>query len=91
MKRCISLLLTVCLLATMAAVPALAEAGTYTGVGAGKNGEGSIEVSVTLDDAGVITDVEVTTPASAIPLWKGYPPPSWPPTVWPWTPWLAPR
>ena len=60
MKRCISLLLTVCLLATMAAVPALAEAGTYTGVGAGKNGEGSIEVSVTLDDAGVITDVEVT-------------------------------
>ena len=46
MKRCISLLLTVCLLATMAAVPALAEAGTYTGVGAGKNGEGSIEVSV---------------------------------------------
>ena len=44
MKRCISLLLTVCLLATMAAVPALAEAGTYTGVGAGKNGEGSIEV-----------------------------------------------
>ena len=60
MKRCISLLLTVCLLATMAAVPTLAEAGTYTGVGAGKNGEGSIEVSVTLDDAGVITDVEVT-------------------------------
>lgn len=60
MKRCISLLLTVCLLATMAAVPALAEAGTYTGVGASKNGEGSIEVSVTLDDAGVITDVEVT-------------------------------
>ena len=60
MKRCISLLLTVCLLATMAAVPALAGAGTYTGVGAGKNGEGSIEVSVTLDDAGVITDVEVT-------------------------------
>ena len=31
-------------------MPALAEAGTYTGVGAGKNGEGSIEVSVTLDD-----------------------------------------
>ena len=55
MKRCISLLLTVCLLATMAAVPALAEAGTYTGVGAGKNGEGSIEVSVTLDDAGEIS------------------------------------
>ena len=27
---------------------------------ASKNGEGSIEVSVTLDDAGVITDVEVT-------------------------------
>ena len=60
MKKCISLLLTVCLLATMAVVPALAEAGTYTGAGAGKNGEGSIEVSVTLDDAGVITDVEVT-------------------------------
>ena len=60
MKKCISLLLTVCLLATMAVVPALAEAGTYTGAGAGKNGEGSIEVSVTLDDAGVITAVEVT-------------------------------
>ena len=60
MKKCISLLLTVCLLATMAVVPAFAEAGTYTGAGAGKNGEGSIEVAVTLDDAGVITAVEVT-------------------------------
>ena len=43
MKKCISLLLTVCLLATMAVVPALAEAGTYTGAGAGKNGEGQYE------------------------------------------------
>ena len=33
MKKCISLLLTVCLLATMAVVPAFAEAGTYTGTG----------------------------------------------------------
>ncbi len=60
MKKILSLLLSLSLLATMLAVPALAESQTYTGTGAGKNGEGSIEVSVTLDDKGVITAVEVT-------------------------------
>jgi len=60
MKKLLSLLLSLSLLATMLAVPALAEPQTYTGTGAGKNGEGSIEVSVTLDDKGVITAVEVT-------------------------------
>ncbi len=60
MKKFLSLLLSLSLLATMLAVPALAESKTYTGTGAGKNGEGSIEVSVTLDDKGVITAVEVT-------------------------------
>ncbi len=60
MKKLLSLLLSLSLLATMLAVPALAESKTYTGTGAGKNGEGSIEVAVTLDDKGVITAVEVT-------------------------------
>lgn len=59
MKRVLAFLLSVCLLATMAVVPALAE-GTFTGVGAGKNGAGAIEVSITLNDEGVITAVEVT-------------------------------
>lgn len=58
MKKVLSLLLSVCLMATALIMPAFADT-TYTGVGAGKNGEGSIEVSVTLDDAKKITDVQV--------------------------------
>lgn len=60
MKKFISLLLTLCMLATMGIVPAFADAGTYTGVGNGKAGEGSIEVAVTIDDEGHITGIEVT-------------------------------
>lgn len=59
MKKVLCWLLCVCLLATMTALPAFA-ADSFTGTGAGKNGADSIEVSVTLDDAGVITAVEVT-------------------------------
>ncbi len=58
-KKIISLVLSVCMLATLMAFPAFADE-TYTGAGAGKNGEGSIEVSVTLNDEKVITGVEVT-------------------------------
>ena len=47
------------MLATLMDFPAFADE-TYTGAGAGKNGEGSIEVSVMLNDEKVITGVEVT-------------------------------
>ncbi len=60
MRKLISMLLVLCMLATMDILPAFAEAGTFTGVGNGKAGEGSIEVAVTVDDQGVITAVEVT-------------------------------
>lgn len=59
MKKVLSLLLSGCLMATALVMPAFADT-TYTGIGAGKNGEGAIEVSVTLDDAKKITDVQVT-------------------------------
>lgn len=59
MKKMLSLLLSGCLLATAMVMPAFADE-TYTGTGAGKNGADSIEVSVTLDDAKKITDVQVT-------------------------------
>ena len=60
MKKLISMLLALCMLATTGILPAFAEAGTFTGAGTGKAGEGSIEVAVTVDDQGVITAVEVT-------------------------------
>ena len=56
MKKLVAMLLCVCMLSTMCLA---AFADTYTGTGAGKNGEGSIEVAVTVED-GVITAVEVT-------------------------------
>ncbi|MDO5379094.1 MAG: FAD-dependent oxidoreductase [Clostridia bacterium] len=59
MKTIVSLLLSLCMLVSLLAVPAYADE-VFSGVGAGKNGEGSIEVSVTLSDDGVITSVEVT-------------------------------
>lgn len=59
MKKMLSLLLSGCLMATAMVMPAFADE-TYTGTGAGKNGADSIEVSVTLDDAKKITDVQVT-------------------------------
>ena len=60
MKKFVSLLLCLCLLTSLAAVPAFADAGTFTGSGTGKAGEGSIEAAVTLDESGVITAVEIT-------------------------------
>ncbi len=59
MKKAVSLLLSGCLLVAMATAPACADS-TWTGVGAGKNGADAIEVSVTLNDNKVITNVEVT-------------------------------
>lgn len=54
MKKILALLLTLCLMLGMAA---FAEAGTYEGTGAGRNGD--IVVAVTLDDAGAITAIDV--------------------------------
>jgi len=39
---------------------AAAEAGTFTGVGDGKNGAGTIEVEVDVNEEGTVTDVRVT-------------------------------
>ena len=58
MKKLVSLMLTVMMLCTLL-VPALADVSA-TGTGTGKNGEGSIEVSVTFADDGAIKAVEIT-------------------------------
>ena len=58
MKKLVSLMLAVMMLATLF-VPAMADASA-NGAGAGKNGEGSIEVAVTFADDGAIKAVEVT-------------------------------
>ena len=51
---CLAILLTMCSFA-------MAEAGTYTGVGDSEiGGKGAIEVSVTVDENGVVTDIQVT-------------------------------
>ena len=51
---CLAMLLTMCSFA-------MAEAGTYTGVGDSEiGGKGAIEVSVTVDENGVVTDIQVT-------------------------------
>jgi flavocytochrome c len=60
MKKVLSMILAACMLATMMVVPAFADE-TYSGSGDGKNGTGSIEVSVTLNDAKEIVAVEVTS------------------------------
>ena len=57
MKKAIAFLLS--LLIVMTAGVSLAEAGTYTGSAQGF-GEGGVSVSVTVDDAGKITALEVT-------------------------------
>lgn len=60
MKKLLSLLLCVAVLCMGGSV-AMAAAGTYTGVGDSSiGGVGSIEVSVTVDDNGAVTDVTVT-------------------------------
>lgn len=78
MKRFLSLLLCVTLLATMAAMPALAEslytAGTYTAAARGNNGD--VTVEVTFSDS-AITEVVVTaheeTPGLSDPAISGIP------------------
>ena len=51
---CLAMMLTMCSFA-------MAEAGTYTGVGDSEiGGKGAIEVSVTVDENGVVTDIQVT-------------------------------
>ena len=59
MKKFVSLLISTCLLVSALIVPACAD-GVFAGTGTGKNGEGAIEVSVTLNDANEIIAVEVT-------------------------------
>lgn len=60
MKKFLSLMLALMMLLTMVSV-ASAEAGTFTGKGDSQiGGEGSIEVAVTVDENGVVTNVEVT-------------------------------
>ena len=58
MKKLVSLALAVMMLATLF-VPAMADVSA-NGAGAGKNGDGSIEVAVTFGDDGAIKAVEVT-------------------------------
>ena len=59
MKKFLSLLLSVCMLATVVAVPAFAtEAGTYNGTAMGHAYD--LTVAVTVDADGTITDVTVT-------------------------------
>ena len=60
MKKVLSLVLALAMLLTMSSL-AVAEAGVFTGVGDSKIvGAGSIEVAVTVDENGVVTNVEVT-------------------------------
>ena len=60
MKKVLSLVLALAMLLTMSSL-AVAEAGVFTGVGDSKiGGAGSIEVAVTVDENGVVTNVEVT-------------------------------
>ena len=60
MKKVLSLVLALAMLLTMSSL-AVAEAGVFTGVGDSKiGGAGSIEVAVTVDENGAVTNVEVT-------------------------------
>ena len=60
MKKVLSLVLALAMLLTMSSLAA-AEAGVFTGVGDSKiGGAGSIEVAVTVDENGAVTNVEVT-------------------------------
>lgn len=78
MKRFLSLLLCLTMLATMAVMPALADslytAGTYTATAQGNNGD--VTVEVTFSDS-AITDVKVTahdeTPGLSDPAISGVP------------------
>lgn len=61
MKKMLSLLLAVAMLLTVTVGLAAAEAGMFTGTGdSAIGGEGAIEVEVTVDENGAVTDVKVT-------------------------------
>jgi len=60
LSKLTSALLCLAMLLTISSF-AMAEAGTYTGVGDSEiGGKGAIEVSVTVDENGVVTDIQVT-------------------------------
>lgn len=60
MKKVLSLVLALAMLLTMSSF-AVAEAGVFTGVGDSNiGGAGSIEVAVTVDENGAVTNVEIT-------------------------------
>lgn len=61
MKKMLSMLLAIAMLLTMTVGFAMAEAGTFTGAGNSQiGGEGAIEVEVTVDENGAVTDIKVT-------------------------------
>ncbi len=61
MKKMLSMLLAIAMLLTMTVGFAMAEAGTFTGTGNSQiGGEGAIEVEVTVDENGAVTDIKVT-------------------------------
>ena len=59
MKKFLSFFLALVMVFAMMSFAA-ADAGTFTGVGDGKNGAGSIEVEVDVNEEGAVTDVRVT-------------------------------
>lgn len=86
---CLAMLLTMCSFA-------MAEAGTYTGVGDSEiGGKGAIEVSVTVDENGVVTDIQVTkngdTAALRMLLWRRCRAASWRRSLRTWTAFPARR
>lgn len=61
MKKMLSMLVAIAMLLTMTVGFAMAEAGTFTGAGNSQiGGEGAIEVEVTVDENGAVTDIKVT-------------------------------
>ena len=59
MKKLLAVFLALMMVIAMMGFAA-AEAGTFTGVGDGKNGAGTIEVEVDVNEEGTVTDVRVT-------------------------------
>lgn len=79
MKKLVSLVLCLCMLATMVVLPAYADgytAGTYTGSGKGNNADVAIVVEVTFSDS-AITEVKVVsheeTPGLSDPAFAAIP------------------
>lgn len=62
MKKILALFLSAVMLLALGAAPAFAQGGTFTGSGDSKiGGAGSIQVEVTLDDSGAITEVKIVS------------------------------